>query len=121
MTLPLTVPGDPQTDPISISLTIPQWIYWRVISTAEQIGEDKEHLFYVGLRAAIADPATVEAIAFKNAVQRLVNERLSDAEIGGKLGIPARRVRDIRRAFSIPSQARRGKKAAVVTAVVVAA
>lgn len=96
---------------MSISLTLPRWIYWHLVGVAEQENEELPTLFATATRAIIADFDAVEAIALKKVVTRLANEGFSDPTIGKMLEIPARRVRAVRVTFGIESKVRgRGRK-----------
>lgn len=114
MTLPSVLPGDPSTpDTKRISLDIPEWVYWQLISTSETEAEDLGYMFVVASRAIIADFDAVEAIALKRIVEAHTREGFSDPAIAKMLGIPPRRVRAVRVAFGIESQVRgRGRKKA---------
>lgn len=114
MTIPPTLPGDPQTsDTKRVGLEIPEWVYWQLVSTAEQESEDMGYMFVVAARAIIADFDGVEALALKRVVTAHAEEGFSDPAIAKMLGIPPRRVRAVRVAFGIESQVRgRGRKKA---------
>ena len=112
VTLPSTITGDPQTTATKrISLELPEWAYWQLVSVGETESVEPSELFYIAARALIADFDAVEAIALKKIVSRLASEGHSDPAISKMLDIPPRRVRQVRNANGIESQVRgRGKK-----------
>ncbi len=112
MTIAQTLPGDPPTESISVSLTLPSWVRWQLAGVAETESEDLAALFAVACRAIIADFDAVEAIALKKIVTKMAGEGYSDPFIAKHLDLPPRRIRNVRRQFNIPSKVQgRGRKA----------
>lgn len=111
MTVP-SLPTDPSVfDEKRVALSLPDFIYWQLVSVAETEDSDMAHMFVLACRALIADFDGVEAIALKNIVSRYAAEGYSDPAIGQLLGIPPRRVRAVRSAFGIESRVKgRGRK-----------
>lgn len=112
MSIPATLPTDPANpDEKRVALSLPDFIYWQLVSVAETEDTDIAHMFVLACRALIADFDGVEAIALKRVVTHYASQGYSDPAIGQLLGIPPRRVRAVRTAFGIESQVKgRGRK-----------